>query len=328
MSDILVLSRGDLRALMRFEDYVEAVAEAFQLLADGRCQSPVPTEIPVKDGTFHIKAGGLLRGSGYVAVKINGNFPSNKARHRLPTIQGAIYLADASDGRALALLDSAEITLQRTGAATALAARYLARGDAATATICGCGAQGGIQLTALRHVLNLRTVYAWDADAETARAFARRMATETGIAVHAVDELGEATRGSEAIVTCTTARAPFLGLEHVRPGTFVAAIGADNPDKSELKPELMANATVVVDVLEQSLFMGDLHHAIQAGAMTATGVHAELGALVKGEKPGRRSADEITIFDSTGTGIQDVAAAARAYELAQHRRVGLACALS
>jgi ornithine cyclodeaminase/alanine dehydrogenase-like protein (mu-crystallin family) len=328
MNDFLVLSRGDLRALMRFEDYVEAVAEAFQLLADGRCQSPVPTEIPVQDGTFHIKAGGLLRGSGYVAVKINGNFPSNKARHGLPTIQGAVYLADASDGRALALLDSAEITLQRTGAATALAARYLARGDAATATICGCGAQGGIQLTALRHVLNLRTVYAWDADAETARAFARRMATETGIAVHAVDELGEVTRASDAIVTCTTARAPFLGLEHVRPGTFIAAVGADNPDKSELKPELMANATVVVDVLEQALFMGDLHHAIDAGAMTVARVHAELGALANGEKPGRRSADEITIFDSTGTGIQDVAAASRAYELAKHRGVGLACALS
>jgi alanine dehydrogenase len=261
-------------------------------------------------------------------VKINGNFPSNKASCGLPTIQGAVYLADASNGRPLALLDSAEITLQRTGAATAVAARYLVRKDATTATICGCGVQGEIQLAALRHVLNLRTAFAWDADAEVARGFALRMTEETGIAVEAVDDLGTATRASDAIVTCTTARAPFLGVDHVRPGTFVAAIGADNPAKSELTPELMARATVVVDVLEQALLIGDLHHAVAAGSMTAADVHAELGQLVTGLRRGRRNADEITVFDSTGTGIQDVAAASRAYELALTQGAGLACALS
>jgi ornithine cyclodeaminase/alanine dehydrogenase-like protein (mu-crystallin family) len=328
MSGFLLLSRSDLRALMSFGDYVEAVAEAFRLLAEGRCQSPVPTEIAAQDGTFHIKAGALPNGPGYVAVKINGNFPSNKARHGLPTIQGAVYLADASDGRPLALLDSAEITLQRTGAATAVAARYLARKDSTTATICGCGEQGYIQLAALRHVLDLRTAFAWDADGDVARAFASRMTVETGIPVQAVDDLGESTRASDAIVTCTTAHAPFLGPEQVRPGTFVAAVGADNPAKSELTPELMAGGTVVADVLEQALFMGDLHHAVAVGTMTAAHVHAELGQLIMGEKPGRRNADEITIFDSTGIGIQDVAAASRAYELARKQGAGLACALS
>jgi alanine dehydrogenase len=327
MTGFLVLSRSDLRALMRFGDYVEAVAEAFRLLAEGRCQSPAPTAIRAADGTFHVKAGALPNRPGYVAVKINGNFPSNMARHGLPTIQGAVYLADAGNGRPLALLDSAEITLQRTGAATAIAARHLARKDAATATICGCGEQGAIQLAALRHVLDLRRVFVWDADADRARAFARRMA-ETGLAVEAVDDLGAATRLSDAIVTCTSARAAFLGVEHVRPGTFVAAVGADNPDKSELTPGLMAGATVVADVLEQVLSMGDLHHAVAAGTMTAAGVHAELGELVAGEKPGRRHADEITIFDSTGTGIQDAAAASRAYELAITQGAGLACILS
>jgi alanine dehydrogenase len=328
MGELIVLSRSDLRALMGLGDYVKAVGEAFQLLAEGRSQAPVPTEIPVERGTFHIKAGALPRGNGYVAVKINGNFPSNKARNGLPTIQGAIYLADASDGRPLAVLDSAEITLQRTAAATAVAARYLARNDAAAATICGCGAQGGIQLTALRHVLNLRAVFAWDADIETARAFAAAMAEETGIAVQPVAGLAEATRVSDVIVTCTTSGEAFLRIEHVRPGTFIAAVGADNPVKSELTPELMAKATVTVDVLDQAVFMGDLHHAIAAGAMTRGDVHAELGQLVTGEKPGRRQADEITVFDSTGTGIQDVAAASRAYELARDRGVGLRCALS
>jgi len=327
-NEFLVLSQRDLREVMRFADYVEAVTEGFQLLAEGRCESPVPTEIAVQNGTFHIKTASLRRGPGYVAAKINGNFPGNRARYQLPTIQGAVLLADASNGRPLALLDSMEITLQRTGAATAVAARYLARPDSVTATICGCGEQGRIQLIALRYILNLRRIFAWDLDPEVSHAFATRMAAETGIEAHPVDRLNEATRASDAIVTCTTAREPFLGVEDVRPGTFVAAVGADNPAKSEIKPALMATATVVVDVLKQAIFMGDLNHAIKAEVMTAENVHAELGQLVCGDKPGRRSAGEITIFDSTGTGIQDVAAAARAYEVARDRGLGLRCNLA
>src|SRR5215217_8187659 len=168
MPDFLVLSRRDLREVMSFADYVEAVAEGFELLAQGQCQSPIPTELREERGTFHIKPGSLPRGRGYVAVKINGNFPSNKASCGMPTIQGAVYLADASNGRPLALLDSMEITAQRTGAATAIAARYLARPDAATAAICGCGDQAAIQLAALRHVLHLRRVFAWDVDRQAA----------------------------------------------------------------------------------------------------------------------------------------------------------------
>src|SRR5215213_1193949 len=105
MTEILIISRSDLRQLMTFSDYVDVVADAFQLLTQGRCHSPVPTEIREERGTFHIKPGSLPRGAGYVAVKINGNFPSNRASCGLPTIQGAVYLADASNGRPLALLD-------------------------------------------------------------------------------------------------------------------------------------------------------------------------------------------------------------------------------
>jgi len=117
MDDFIILSQQDLRTSMRFGDYVDAVAEGFRLLAEGRCASPVPTQIDVAHGAFHVKPGSLPRGSGYVAVKVNGNFPDNRARNGLPTIQGAVLLADASNGRPLALFDSMEITLQRTGAA-------------------------------------------------------------------------------------------------------------------------------------------------------------------------------------------------------------------
>src|SRR3954452_2238449 len=127
--DILVLSSHDLQTIMCFDDYVEAVAEGFQMLAEGRCESPIPMQINVTDGTFHAKAASLPRGPGYVAVKINGNFPGNRARTGLPTIQGAVFLADGTDGRPLAFLDSIEITRQRTAAATAVATQYLARAN-------------------------------------------------------------------------------------------------------------------------------------------------------------------------------------------------------
>jgi len=324
---ILVLSSHDLQTVMRFDDYVDAVAEGFQMLAEGRCESPVPIQINVAGGTFHAKAASLPCGPGYVAVKVNGNFPGNRPRNGLPTIQGAVFLADASDGRPLALLDSIEITRQRTAAATAVAVHYLARANAHTATICGCGEQGRIQLRALRHARSIDRVFAWDIDPQAVRRFAAQMPTELGLEVTPVDVLRDATLASDIIVTCTSSCTPFLGIEEVRPGTFVAAIGADNPQKSEIKPELMAKAAVVVDVLTQSIVMGDMHHAVKAGVMKPSDVRAELGALISQGRPGRLSDDEITIFDSSGTGVQDVAAAARAFELARDRGLGRRCAL-
>src|SRR5207302_1704779 len=208
------------------------------------------------------------------------------------------------------------------------AARHLARADARTATICGCGAQAPLQLAALRHVLDVRRVFAWDIDPAAAHAFAARMAGEIGLVVEPVAGLREATRVSDAIVTCTPARVPFRGLDDVPAGGFVAAVGADNPAKSEIKPDLMAHAIVIVDVLDQAVVMGDLHHAVAAGAMRAEDVHAELGQVIAGTRPGRRDDDAIIVFDSSGTGIQDAAAAAVAYEGARQRGLGVRCSLA
>jgi alanine dehydrogenase len=135
--------------------------------------------------------------------------------------------------------------------------------------------------------------------------------------------VSEAAAHSDVVVTCTPSRRPLLLAEHVRPGTFVAAVGADSADKQELEPRLMAAGVVVADILEQCAAIGDLHHAITAGVLTKDTVHAELADVVVGRKPGRRSADEITIFDSTGTALQDVAAAAVVYEEATERGIGL-----
>jgi ornithine cyclodeaminase/alanine dehydrogenase-like protein (mu-crystallin family) len=128
--------------------------------------------------------------------------------------------------------------------------------------------------------------------------------------------MAAAALASEAISACTTARRPYLAADHVRPGAFVAAVGADSPEKSEIRPELMARARVVVDVLEQCLEMGDLRHAVAAGAMRAEDVHAGLGAVAAGTAAGRTLDEQVFVFDSTGTALQDVASAAAIYERA------------
>lgn len=322
-----ILTRGDVARLLGWDESIAAVEDAFRLHAEGRSLAPGVLAVHAPDGGFHVKAAGLPLGRLYVAVKTNGNFPENPRRHGLPTIQGVIVLCDATDGRPLAVMDSMEITVRRTAGATAVAAKRLARPDAHTATLCGCGVQGRAQLRSLARVLPLRRAFAFDADPAAARAFAAELAPELGLEVIAVTDLGAAVAASDVCVTCTTAREAFLMKEHVRPGTFVAAVGADHHEKQELDPRLMASAVVVADVLEQCASIGDLHHALAAGAMVKEAVHAELAEVVSGRKPGRRSAEEITIFDSTGTALQDVAAAAVVYEKAVARAIGLDVAL-
>ena len=316
MTETLILTRRDVRALLGYDECIAAVEQAFRLHAEGRSLAPGVLGVPARDGGFHIKAAGLELGRLYFAAKTNGNFAGNPRKHGLPAIQGVIVLCDAGDGRPLAVMDSIEVTLRRTAAATAVAARWLARADSSTAAICGCGIQGRAQLRALVRVLPIRRVFAFDSDRATAQAFAREMSEELRIEVSAAPDVAGAVRDCDVCVTCTPSRKAFLFRPDVRPGTFVAAVGADNGDKQEIDPQLMAASVVVTDVLDQCATIGDLHHALVAGAMTRDAVHAELADVVAGRKPGRRSRDEVTLFDSTGTALQDVAAAAVVYEKA------------
>jgi ornithine cyclodeaminase/alanine dehydrogenase-like protein (mu-crystallin family) len=318
----LLLKRSEIAALMTPEDYLVAVEAGFRSYAADGWHIPAPMHILAGEGSFHAKGARIELDREYVAVKLNGNFPGNPRRNGRPTIQGTVLLCDAADGSVLAVMDSIEITLGRTAAASALAARFLARNDTGCIAICGCGEQGRAQLDALRRAMPIKKALVWDLDAEKSRAFARDMETTCGLEVRAVPEVGDATLPSRVIVTATTSRTPFLTRDIVAKGTFIAAVGADSPEKSELVPDLMANATVVVDLLAQCVVMGDLHHAIAAGRMSSADVHAELGDLVVGRKPGRTDPDEITVFDSSGTAIQDAASAAWVYQRAISARVG------
>jgi ornithine cyclodeaminase/alanine dehydrogenase-like protein (mu-crystallin family) len=209
------------------------------------------------------------------------------------------------------------VTALRTGAATAVAAKFLARRDARTATIVGCGVQGELQLAAIAAVLPLERAWVLDTDYARAEGMAARASASLHLRVEAAKDLRAALRESDVCVTCTPARGAFVMRADVTPGMFIAAVGADSQGKQELEPALVASVTLVVDVLDQCAEIGELQHALVAGLMTRSQVQAELADVVIGRHPGRTRDDEIIVFDSSGTALQDVAAAIAVYEKAR-----------
>jgi ornithine cyclodeaminase/alanine dehydrogenase-like protein (mu-crystallin family) len=322
-AETLIFSRSDVERLLTLDECIAAVEDAFAQHALGKTASPGVLGMHAEDGGFHIKAALLTLDRPYFAAKTNGNFAQNGARHGLPTIQGVVVLCDASNGFPLAVMDSISITALRTAAATAVAVKYLARTECEVALVCGCGTQGAMQLRALCRVRKPRRIEAYDQDATKSAAFARDMSDELGIPLTVVSDLGRAVYSSDIIITCTTSRRFFISHDMVRAGTFIAAVGADSPEKQEIDPQLLAKHTVVADILDQCCEIGDLHHALDAKVMTRADVHAELGQVVANLKPARARDDEIIVFDSSGTALQDVAAAASVFRRATALKQGV-----
>ena len=314
----LLLTRNCIRQLAEPRDYLAAMRKAFGGLARQEYELPAVGHIAGRNGAFHIKSAAQRGGAALAAIKVNGNFPGNPAAWGLPTIQGFMALLDSERGSVLALMDSVEITARRTAAATALAAQHLARRDARVLALIGCGTQAVYHLDALVDVLEIDAVRFFDPRPQAVEAFERH-AREVGMRTERAASARACAHEAEIVVTLTPSTHPILGSGDVAPGAFVAGVGADNPSKSELAPALLRESRVVVDVLEQSASMGDLHHAIAAGAMTAEDVHAALADLVAGGARGRTSPHERFVFDSTGVALQDLAAAEMLFERAQQR---------
>ena len=318
----LLLTRSDVAELLTIEDSIAAVERVFSLYGQGKTAAPGILGVEGVDGGFHIKAGLLNLERSYFAAKINANFPQNPKRLGLPTIQGLVMLCDGECGTPLAVMDSMEITILRTGAATAVAAKYLAKSDSKTITICGCGNQGTVSVRALAKEFSLEKVLAYDLNAQQAQRLVNELANELGIEMVVVEDLETAVGQSDIVVTCTPSKHPFLRRQGIKPGTFIAAVGADNAEKHELEVNLMATSKVVVDLVDQCVSIGELHHAVEDGLMTPRDVYAELGEVVARVKPGRASDDEIFIFDSTGMALQDVITATIVYENAIKQGAG------
>ena len=321
----LLLSFSDVVRLLDMAECIEAIEQAFRASASAPIASGI-LGMSAAGGGFHIKAALLpnhpVRPTGYFAAKVNANFPGNPTANGLPTIQGVLTLFDATTGVPLAVMDSIAVTIIRTAAATAVAARHLSRPDSSTVTIVGCGAQANAQLQALALVRPIARAFAVDSAPGLAESFARNATERLGFPVTATERLREAATHSDIIVTCTPSRKAYLGREHVSPGAFVAAVGADSEHKQELEPSLLAVSAVVTDSTAQCAAIGDLHHAIESGAMTIEDVRAELAVVVADSRRGRRDAKEVVIYDSTGVAFQDVVASALVYERAIRNQEG------
>jgi alanine dehydrogenase len=320
--EIVLLSGHDLRRLLNPTVVVEALRETYAALADSRGDQGRSVGFTVEGGSIHVKSG-LLPGSHLAfASKVNVNLPENAKLRGLPTIQGIVVVSDAKDGRPLAVMDSIALTGIRTAATAALAAQYGARRDSTRAAIIGCGAQARYQLEALRSVFALRTVRVFDTDNARAEAFAAAH-SKSDCTVTPTPSLRATVAEADICITCTTSKSPVLTEDLDLNGCFVAAVGADNPEKHEIAPGLMRRARILVDDVEACASSGDLNHALRSGAVSKDRVHADLAELASSRKQGRLTADELVIFDSSGSGVQDVAAAWTAFLEAVRRDAGL-----
>jgi alanine dehydrogenase len=325
---VRILTRSDVERVLDSPSCIEAVEDAFRIRGRGEPAPSAVLGVHARDGGFHVKAAALrLGGRDLFAAKINANFPGNPSKHALPTIQGMLGLFDAQRGVPLALMDSMSVTTIRTAAATAVAARHLALPGAASLAVIGCGVQALPHVAAIHAVRPLASVVAFDIDAGARHALATSVRRDYGILATATGSVEAAVREADLVVTCTPSKSPILDETMLKAGAFVGAVGTDNEHKSEIAPSLMAMAAVIVDDLDQCATIGDLHHALVAGAMSREGVRASLAEVVTDPRRGRRDASEVVVFDSTGVAIEDVAAAAVAWERAEAQGIGSEVAL-
>jgi ornithine cyclodeaminase len=311
---IPIIEEAALRAVVTPAMAVRVVREAFR--ADGERRTHVPPvinlDIPQARGEFHIKTA-HIEGVPHVAVKIASGFYDNAA-NGLPSGSGLMALFDAATGLPAALLlDNGFLTDIRTGAAGAVAADALARPAIATVGLIGSGIQARFQVRCLRVVRSFTRIVACSPTRAHLDAYRAEM-TDEGFDVSAASGPEEVCAAADVLITAIPSRQAVVRAAWLRPGMHVTAVGADSPGKQELDAQCLERADLVVtDRTSQCAAFGELAHAIQAGLVTADGIHGELGEIVACIKAGRGSADQITIADLTGVGFQDTAIASAAF---------------
>lgn len=318
---MLWLSGEVMEKLLDMREVISRVELAFREHGLGRVQMPAKTYLQFERGDLrampaYIKA---LEAAGVKVVTVH---PENPAKG-LPTVMATYVLVSPETGEPLAIMDATLLTDMRTGAAGAVASRYLARKDSRVLGLVGAGRQAKTQLMAICEIFSIEKLLVSSRGRRSAVALAE-LAGRMGIDAR-VCEPAEACN-ADIVCTTTPSREPVLRADWVREGVHINAIGADAPGKQELEAGILHRAKVVVDDIEQAAHSGEINVPLSRGEFSLERVHATLGEIVAGNKPGRTSDEEITVFDSTGLGIQDVATAAAAYaratELGAGERLG------
>jgi ornithine cyclodeaminase len=325
MPRVTILTEAELRSCVALDLQTVAIVErAFAALATGGVIMPaiLSMAIPEQHGEVDVKTA-YVPGLESFAIKVSPGFFDNPKRG-LPSLNGLMMLFDAETGIVRAvLLDNGFLTAVRTAAAGAVAAKRLAPEKVHVAGVLGAGEQAELQIRALKLVRDFDELVVWARDPEKAGAFALRMRDALGIAIRIAWSAKAVLREADVVVTTTPARLPLIEAGWLRPGQHITAMGSDAPDKNELHPEVLLKADrFVCDRTSQSAKLGEMRAAIDAGLFAEDFRPDELGEICAGAKPGRRSDDEITICDLTGTGVQDTAIATHAFRVAQARGLG------
>ena len=324
---LLYLSHADVCRALPMANAIEAMHAAFLQLSDGRVTMPARSsvEIPEANGVVLIMPC-YAAGTHHVSLKLLTQFADN-GRLGLPLIQAVVLLADAVNGRLLAIVDGSAITALRTGAASGVATRLLASPSADTAAIFGAGVQARTQLEAVCTVRQIKQVRVFDCHRAAAEAFAEDMSARLGIPVLAASSAAEALGGARVVCAATTSTTPVFEDRDLAAGVHINAVGSWRPRTAEIPPDTICRARVFVDhrvaALEEA---GDLLMPLQKGRIMAEHVRNELGEVIANRAAGRQSRDEVTLFKSVGLAVQDLFAAARALENA--RRLGIGTVLT
>jgi alanine dehydrogenase len=324
---IRLLTGEEIKRVLPMRQAIEAVKGAFAQLSAGRADVPLRTalNVPSHNGvTLFMPAFLAAHGQAapLMALKIVSVFNDNPDKG-LPLIHALVVVVNAETGEPDAVMDGTYLTALRTGAASGAATELLAREDARVAAVIGAGAQGRTQLEAVCAVRTIEEAWICDIEPERAETYAAEMDERVAATVSAARSPAEAVRQADVICTATTSSRPVFDDADVRPGTHINAIGAYTPKMQEIPPQTVLRAKVVIDHHEAALAeAGDLLIPMQQGLMRADHIYAELGEIVAGDRPGRESAEEITLFKSVGVAVQDVAAASAVLEAARETGLG------
>ncbi len=318
----LVLTASEVMQVLDMDLALAAVEEAFRAYGQGRVNMPPKAYLTLSQGDFRAMYGEIDLAQGHICgLKWVNVHPGNPARGLL-TVMAKILLNHPDTGLEFADLDGTRITDFRTGAAGGLAAKYLARPGAARLGLIGCGAQAHTQVAAILKVRPIREIAVFDRHPDHARAFAEKITAAHGVAARPVATAQAAVQGMDIVVTTTPSRAPVVQRDWLSPGAHINAIGADAAGKQELDPAILKAAKVVVDDWAQASHSGEINVALAQGEFKEEQVYGSLGEVVAGKKPGRLGPEEITVFDSTGLIIQDLALGYAVYLRARELGLG------
>lgn len=322
----LVLERHEIRELLPMGECMDAVEEAFRMHARGDVVLPLRNLIWQPDGTGLLGVMPAYLGGDVDApgVKVVTVFPGNHGTE-LDAHQGAVLLFEGRRGQLLAILDGSEVTAIRTAAASGVATRLLAREDASELLMIGAGVQSSTHIEAMACARSLRRVRVWSRNVDKARAFVAAEAGRHGPPIEVAEDLASAVGEAHIVCVVTSAKTPVLEGRWLQPGTHVNAVGACMPTVREIDTEAVGRASLFCDSRESLLAeAGDFLIPKKEGALGDDHIVGEIGEVLEGTVDGRRSRDEITLFESLGLGIEDVAAAHHVYVKARERGVGTA----